>query len=58
MRVAVFYTKTYHRIVRPLLAVDPPGIAPGRARDPQLRQALRIIDHAVDDYAAGAVIAA
>ena len=27
VRVAVFYTKTYQRIVRPLLAVDPPGAA-------------------------------
>jgi hypothetical protein len=59
VRVAVFYTKTYQRILRPLLAVDPPGAAAsGRARDPQLRQALRTIDHAIDDYAASAMIAA
>jgi hypothetical protein len=59
MRVAVFYTKTYQRILRPLLALDPPGTtASGRARDPQLRQALRTIDHAIDDYAASAMIAA
>jgi hypothetical protein len=59
VRVAVFYTKTYQRILRPLLAVDPPGTAAsGRARDPQLHQALRTIDHAIDDYAASAMIAA
>jgi hypothetical protein len=59
VRVAVFYTKTYQRILRPLLAIDPPGtLAPGRGRDPQLHQALCTIDHAIDDYAASAMIAA
>lgn len=58
VRVAVFYTKTYQRIVRPLLAVDPPGAAPRGPADPELRQALHTIDHAVSDYVTGAMIAA
>ena len=38
IRVAVFYTKVYGRLLRPLLAVDhPPAV-------PELRQALRVID--------------
>jgi len=36
----------------------PPGTAARRASDPELRQALRTIDYAVSDYAAGAMIAA
>ena len=42
-RVAIFYTKVYGRLLRPLLAVDhPPHV-------PELRQAIRIIDtHVVD----------
>jgi hypothetical protein len=47
-RVAVFYTKLHHRLLRPMLAADQPQ-AP-----PQLRTALRTIDHYVDDYAARA----
>ena len=38
LRVAIFYTKVYGRLLRPLLAVDLPP-AP-----PELRQALRVID--------------
>ena len=38
VRVAVFYTKVYGRLLRPLLAVDhPPASA-------ELRQAFRVID--------------
>ena len=38
VRVAIFYTKVYGRLLRPLLAVDhPPAL-------PELRQALRVID--------------
>jgi hypothetical protein len=44
IRVAVFYTKLHHRLLGPLLAADRPP-AP-----PQPRQALRVIDHQVDDY--------
>jgi hypothetical protein len=44
VRVAVFYTKLYNRRLGPLLATDRPP-AP-----PELRQALRVIDHTVDDY--------
>ena len=43
LQVAIFYTKVYGRLLRPLLAVDhPPAV-------PELRQALRVIDsHVVD----------
>jgi hypothetical protein len=48
IRVAIFYTKLQHRLLTPLLAADQPP-AP-----PQLRQALRTIDHAINDYATAA----
>jgi hypothetical protein len=38
IRIAIFYTKLYGRLLRPLLAVDHPPISP------ELRQALRLID--------------
>jgi len=44
VRVAAFYTKVHHRLLGPLLAADQPP-API-----ELRRALRVIDHAVDDY--------
>jgi hypothetical protein len=44
VRVAVFYTKLHHRLLGPLLAADRPP-AP-----PELRHALRVIDHQVDHY--------
>lgn len=44
VRVAAFYTKVHHRLLAPLLAADQPP-API-----ELRRALRVIDHAVDDY--------
>jgi hypothetical protein len=38
VRVVIFYTKVYGRLLRPLLAVDhPPAL-------PELRQAMRVID--------------
>jgi hypothetical protein len=44
IKVAVFYTKLHDRLLRPLLAADqPPGPLP-------VRQALRTLDHAIDDY--------
>jgi hypothetical protein len=44
VRVAVFYTKVHDRLLRPLLAADrPPAPLP-------VRQALRTLDHTVDDY--------
>jgi hypothetical protein len=43
-RVAVFYTKIYNRLLRPLLAADSPP-APA-----ELRAALRTIDRHVHDY--------
>ena len=43
-RIAVFYTKLYNRLLRPLMAADQPP-AP-----PPLRQALHAIDQHVDDY--------
>ena len=43
-RVAIFYTKVHDRLLRPLLAANTPP-AP-----PDLRQALKTIDHHVRDY--------
>jgi len=51
-RFAVFYTKVYNRLLRPMLAADQPP-APF-----QVRQALRILDQAVTDYIDNARIAA
>ncbi|MGH3688010.1 MAG: hypothetical protein ACRDRU_13605 [Pseudonocardiaceae bacterium] len=43
-RVAIFYTKPHNRLPRPLLAThDPPTPL-------ALRQALRVINHHVEDY--------
>ncbi len=43
-QVAIFYTKLHNRLLRPLLtAHDPPAPLP-------LRQALRVINHHVNDY--------
>jgi hypothetical protein len=43
-RVAIFYTKVHNRFLRPLLAAhDPPAPLP-------LRQALRVINHHVENY--------
>jgi Mn-dependent DtxR family transcriptional regulator len=43
-RVAIFYTKVHNRLLRPLTAAnDPPAPL-------ALRQALRVINHHVDDY--------
>jgi hypothetical protein len=43
-RVAIFYTKLHNRLLRPLLAAhDPPAPLP-------LRQALRVINHHIEDY--------
>jgi hypothetical protein len=44
VRVAVFYTKLYNRLLGPLLAADRPP-AP-----PELRDALHVIDRRVDGY--------
>ena len=48
LRVALFYAKVHGRMLRPLLAADGPP-AP-----PELRQALRTIDHAIADYVTNA----
>ena len=50
-RFAVFYTKVHNRVLRPLMSADAPP-APL-----QVRQALRILDHAVTDYIDNARIA-
>jgi len=43
-RLTIFYTKLQNRLLRPLTAAnDPPAPLP-------LRQALRVIDHHVEDY--------
>ena len=47
-RIAVFYTKLYNRLLRPLAAADQPQ-AP-----PELRRALGVINHHVEDYIARA----
>ena len=47
-RIAIFYTKLYNRLLRPLAAADQPQAPPG------LRQALAAIDRHVDDYIAQA----
>jgi len=47
-RAAVFSTKLQSRLSAPLLEADKPP-AP-----PELRSALRVIDHAVTDYVVGA----
>jgi hypothetical protein len=51
-RFAIFYTKVHNRLLRPLLAANQPP-APL-----QVRQALRVLDHAVTDYIDQARIAA
>jgi hypothetical protein len=51
-RFAVFYTKVHNRLLRPLLAANaPPAPLP-------VRQALKVLDHAVTDYIDHARIAA
>jgi predicted MarR family transcription regulator len=45
IRIAIFYTKVYNRLVVPLTAADQPQ-AP-----PELRRALRTLDRHVQDYA-------
>jgi hypothetical protein len=44
IRIAVFYTKIYNRLLVPLTAADQPQ-AP-----PELRQALRALDRHIDGY--------
>ena len=51
-RFAIFYTKVHNRLLRPMLAADKPP-APL-----EVRQALKVLDHAVTDYIDGARIAA
>jgi hypothetical protein len=43
-RLAIFYTKLYNRLLKPLAAADQPQAPPA------LRQALAVIDRHVDDY--------
>ena len=47
-RIAIFYTKLYNRLLRPLAAADQPQAPPA------LRQALTVIDHHVEDHIARA----
>jgi predicted MarR family transcription regulator len=47
-RIAIFYTKLYNRLLRPLAAADQPQAPPA------LRHALALIDRHVDDYIARA----
>jgi hypothetical protein len=51
-RFAIFYTKLHNRLLRPLLAANqPPAPLP-------VRQALKVLDHAITDYIHNARIAA
>jgi Mn-dependent DtxR family transcriptional regulator len=51
-RLAIFYVKVHNRLLRPLVPANaPPAPLP-------LRQALRTIEHHVDDYIAEARMAA
>jgi hypothetical protein len=43
-RLAIFYTKLYNRLLRPLAAADQPQAPPA------LRQALAVIGHHVEEY--------
>src|SRR5262249_11416984 len=52
IKASDFYTKLQARLLRPVLAADLPP-AP-----PELRHALRVVKRSVDDYVAGARIAA
>ncbi|MBI2983010.1 MAG: hypothetical protein HYY42_02305 [Chloroflexi bacterium] len=54
--VALLFTRSYQRFVRPLLAVDAADAPPTTA--PQVRQALRAIDRYVEDRAKEARLAA
>jgi len=47
--VALFFTKSYQRFVRPLLAIDAADAPPTTA--PIVRRALRTIDHYIDERA-------
>ena len=47
--VAVFYTKTFDRILRPLHALGAPGFPPGA--NLTVRRALAALARTVDDYA-------
>jgi hypothetical protein len=52
IRVAVFYTKLHSRLLAPLLEADRPPASP------ELRTALRTIDHAIRDYVTDARLGA
>lgn len=54
--VALLFTRSYQRFVRPLLAIDASDLPATTA--PQVRQALRIIERYVDDRAKEARLAA
>jgi predicted MarR family transcription regulator len=43
-RVVIFYTKLHNRLLRPLTAANDPPVPLA------LRQALRVIDHHIEDY--------
>jgi len=51
-RFALFYSKVFNRVLRPLMAADQPPAAI------EVRQALRVLDNAVTDYIDNARIAA
>ena len=56
IRVCLFYTKSYRRIIDPLFAAA--GTGPQARAAPELRDALRAIDLAVSRFAAEARMAA
>jgi len=57
-RIAVFFTKTYTRIVNPSLAELDPGLPDAIARRAPLARAWRDFEHALDDRIEQAAIAA
>lgn len=50
-RVAMFYSKSFARVIDPLFAAAAPDV-PARA-SPELRAALRVIDQTIDTYTSG-----
>ena len=57
-RVAVLFTKAHGRVLAPGLALLDPALPPDIAARCPLGQAWRRLDHALDDFVAGQLIAA
>ena len=57
-RVAVLFTKAHSRVLAPGLALLDPALPPDIAPSSPLGQAWRRLDHALDDFIAGELVAA